>query len=75
MDCKECRAEIPESEVLQFGHNLFFGDWAMVLGSDGTVEKVKLSKVKEVRTLHSVYDIEMNNVARNMTKALTKISL
>lgn len=60
MDCKECRAKIPDSEILQFGHSLFFGDWAMVLGSEGNVERVKLSRVKDVRTEHCYIGLDLS---------------
>lgn len=62
MDCNECRKKIPEYEVLQFGHSLFFGDWAIVLCSDGTVEKVKMSRVKEVRTEYTEDCIFRNDI-------------
>jgi hypothetical protein len=65
----------PDYEILQFGHSVFGGDWAIVLDSEGHVQRVKMSRVNRVRTLHSVYDIEMNNVVRNMAKALSKVSL
>lgn len=50
LDCYDCLDRIPDYEILQFGHSLFIGDWAMVLSSDGKVERVKLDRVKRVRT-------------------------
>lgn len=50
LDCYTCIAKLPDCEVLQFGHSLFTGDWAIVLDSAGNVERVKLDRVKNVRT-------------------------
>ena len=60
LECSDCLDRIPDSEVLQFGHSLFIGDWAMVLDSDGHVERVKLDRVKRVRTEHIENCIGLN---------------
>lgn len=66
-DCHVCLDRTPDYEILQFGHSLFFGDWAMVLDSEGHVEKVKLRRVKRVRTVSEGY---MPDVLRNLDKLI-----
>lgn len=60
-ECSDCLNKIPDYEVLQFGHSLFVGDWAMVLDSEGHVERVKLDRLKMVRTEHVENCIFENN--------------
>ena len=72
-DCKECLDRCPDYEILQFGHSLFVGDWAMVLDKDGNIKRVKLERCKRVRTLHTQSGIELENFAANMKKAVTSL--
>ena len=60
LECYDCLDRSPDYEILQFGHSLFIGDWAMVL-LDGKVERVKLDRVKRVRTDHDKYFTLRNN--------------
>ena len=65
MNCEECRKRIPDYEVLQFGHSLFVGDWAIVLDSEGRVTRVKMDRVRHVRTVSEGY---MPDVVRTLDK-------
>ena len=72
LDCDTCLDRMPDYEILQFGHGLFGGDWAIVLDTEGHVTRVKLDRVKRVKTLHdikgtachgsAIHDIRLKNV-------------
>lgn len=66
IDCNTCLDRTPDYEVLQFGSSLFIGDWAIVLDTEGNVERVKLDRVKKVRTVHTIS-------FRDVTKSLLNI--
>lgn len=67
--CNDCLDRAPDYEILQFGHSLFGGDWAMVL-LDGEVERVKLDRVKRVRTIHGPAALDANQMAANILAKL-----
>ena len=60
--CKECLSRIPDYEILQLGHTFFGGDWAMVLNDEGKIERVKLSRVFDVRTEHIENAMSITNI-------------
>lgn len=51
-ECYECITQMPDYEILQFGHSLFGRDWAVVLSSGGVLERVALKRIMNVRTIH-----------------------
>lgn len=50
IECCDCLDNLPTYAILQFGHSLFIGDWAMVC-RNGKVERVSLDRVKKVEVI------------------------
>lgn len=53
--CEHCELKNREYEILKVGHSLFIGDWAMVLGPDGTIKRVALDRVYDVKRVSDNY--------------------
>lgn len=47
-NCRECKSNAPEYELLGTGTGFWSGDYAMVL-KDGKIESVSLSRVYDIR--------------------------
>lgn len=47
--CDGCELRNQDYEIIKVGHSLFIGDWAMVLGPDGKIKRVKLDRVYDVK--------------------------
>ena len=48
-DCEECLETIGKCEIVHFGHSFLKGDWALVLTASGTIKKIPVDRLFDVK--------------------------